>query len=241
MFVVIIMRIGICDDIFEYCSSIKSYVEYYFKINSTKCETYTFLNGKDLLSSNINFDILFLDIELNDINGIEVAEQILEFTPNTIIIIVTNYRKYLDAAMDLNALRFIDKPITQERITSALEKAIIEINNGSITVHTKTNEIKKIRKCDIIYVEVVRKTSTFYTKNEIIECNEPITKFRDILNSSYFAIPHNSYIVNLNYVLSYKRDKLQIDFGEVPHTISIATRKQPEFKQRFMSFIGESR
>lgn len=235
------MKIGICDDIFEYCSSIKSYVEYYFKMNNTKYEVHTFSNGKELLNSNINFDILFLDIELEDISGINVAEHILNCNPNTIIIIVTNYRKYLDAAMDLNALRFIDKPVTQERIASVLEKAVSEINNGSITIHTKINEIKKIKKSDIVYVEVVRKTTTFYTKNGIIECNEPITKFRDVLNSSYFAIPHNSYIVNLNYILSYKRDQIQMDYGEVPHTISIATRKQPEFKQKFMSFIGESR
>lgn len=209
-------------------------------MNNTKYEIHTFVNGNDLLNSTINFDILFLDIELEDISGINVAENVLNRSPNTIIIVVTNYRKYLDAAMDLNVLRFIDKPITQDRITSVLEKAISEINNGSITIHTKINEIKKIKKCDIVYVEVVRKTTTFYTKNGIVECNEPITKFRDALNSSYFAIPHNSYIINLNYVLSYKRDKLQMDFGEIPHTISIATRKQPVFKQKFMSFIGES-
>ncbi len=235
------MKIGICDDILEYCNSIENYVEDYFKMSNAKYEVYKFTSGNDLLNSNMNFDILFLDIELDDINGIKVAEKVLENNLNTIIIIVTNYRKYLDAAMDLNALRFIDKPVTQERVVASLEKAISEINNGSITIHTKTNEIKKIKKSDIVYVEVVRKTTTFYTKNGIFECNEPITTFRDILNSSYFAIPHNSYIVNLNYVLSYKRDKLQMDYGEVPHTISIATRKQPVFKQRFMSFIGESR
>lgn len=235
------MIIGICDDILEYCNSIENHVEDYFNMSNAKYEVCKFTSGNDLLNSNMNFDILFLDIELEDINGIEVAEKVLEISPNTIIIVVTNYRKYLDAAMDLNALRFIDKPVTQDRITSALEKAVLEINNGSITIHTKTNEIKKIKKCDIIYVEVVRKTTTFYTKNGIVECNEPITKFRETLNSLYFAIPHNSYIVNLNYVLSYKRDKLQMDFGDIPHTISIATRKQPEFKQKFMSFIGESR
>lgn len=235
------MKIGICDDILEYCNSIENYVEDYFKMSNGKYAVYKFTSGNDLLNSNMNFDILFLDIELEDISGINVAERVLNYSPNTIIIIVTNYRKYLDAAMDLNALRFIDKPVTQDRITSVLEKAVSEINNGSITIHTKTNEIKKIKKSDIIYVEVVRKTTTFYTKSGIIKCNEPITKFRDMLNSSYFAIPHNSYIVNLNYVLSYKRDKLQMDFGEVPHIISIATRKQPEFKQKFINFIGENR
>lgn len=235
------MKIGICDDILEYCNSIENYVEDYFKMSNAKYEVYKFTSGNDLLNSNMNFDILFLDIELNDINGIDIAEKVLESNPTTIIIVVTNYRKYLDAAMDINALRFIDKPITQERITASLKKAISEINNSSITVHSKTNEIIKIKKSDIVYVEVMRKTTTFYTKNGIVQCNEPITTFRDMLNSSYFAIPHNSYIVNLNYVLSYKRDKVLMDYGDIPHTISIATRKQPEFKQKFMSFIGESR
>ncbi len=235
------MKIGICDDILEYCNSIENYVKDYFKMSNAKYEVYKFTSGNDLLNSNMNFDILFLDIELNDINGIDIAEKVLESNPTTIIIVVTNYRKYLDAAMDINALRFIDKPITQERITASLKKAISEINNSSITVHSKTNEIIKIKKSDIVYVEVMRKTTTFYTKNGIVKCNEPITTFRNMLNSSYFAIPHNSYIVNLNYVLSYKRDKVLMDYGDIPHTISIATRKQPEFKQKFMSFIGESR
>lgn len=235
------MKIGICDDIFEYRSSIKSYVEYYFKMKNTNYDIYIYSNGNELLNSNVLFDILFLDIELEDTNGINIAKQILEYNPNTMIIIVTNYRKYLDAAMDINALRFIDKPITQERIISVLDKAISEINNSIITVRSKTNEIKKIKKSDIIFVEVVRKTTTFYTKNENIECCEPISKYRYLLNSLYFSIPHNSYIVNLNFVLSYKRDKLQMDYGEPPYTISIATRKQHEFKQKFMSFIGENK
>lgn len=235
------MKIGICDDIIEYCNSIKSYVEYYLKMNNITYETFTFLNGIDLLNSNETFDIVFLDIELNDMNGLDAAKKILTCNPNTIIIVVTNYRKYLDAAMDLNALRFIDKPITQERIISALQKAVSEINNGSITVHTKTNEIKKIKKTDIIYVEVKRKTTTFYTKIGTIECCEPIIKFKDKLNSSYFAIPHNSYIINLNYVLAYKRTEIKMDHGEPFHSVPIAAKKQPEFKQKFMNFIGENR
>lgn len=235
------MKIGICDDIVEYCNSIKSYAEYYFKMNSITYDIYTFSSGTELLNSSEMFDVVFLDIELNDINGLTVAEKLLAVNPNTIIIVVTNYRKYLDAAMDLNALRFIDKPITQERISSALQKAVSEINNGSITLHTKINEIKKIKKNDIIYVEVKRKTTTFYTKNGTIECNEPITKFKDKLNSSFFAIPHNSYIINLNYILAYKRTEIQVCYGHPPHAIPIAARKQPEFKQKFMSFIGESR
>lgn len=82
------MKIGICDDILEYCNSIESYVEDYFNMSNAKYEVYKFISGNDFLNSNMNFDILFLDIELEYINGIEVAEKVLEISPNTIIIVV---------------------------------------------------------------------------------------------------------------------------------------------------------
>ncbi len=233
------MKIGICDDISEYTDTIKVYVKHYFKMNNLSCEIHSYSNGIDLINSEQTFDILFLDIELPDTNGLDIAKKILSKDSNTIIVIVTNFRKYLDAAMDLNVLRFIDKPITQERINSVLSRAIEELNNGIITIHTKSNELKRIKKSDIVYVEVLRKTTTFYTTLGIFESNNTISKYKELLNSSYFAIPHNSYIVNLNFVLSYKRDKIEIDYKNTP-IISVATRKQPEFRQKFINFIGEN-
>ncbi len=233
------MKIGICDDIIEYVNAIKTYVEYYFKLNNMKCEIFTYSCGEDLKNSNITFDILFIDVELPDINGIELAKSILSSEPETIVIVVTNYRKYLDAAMDLNVLRFVDKPITQNRINDVLIRAIDEIKNGTIVIKTKNNKISKIKKSDIIYVEVMRKTTTFYTTNGVIKSTEPISKFKELLNSPDFATPHNSFLVNLNYVLSYEREKVTIDYGTNPPVISIATRKQPLFRKQFIDFLGD--
>jgi DNA-binding LytR/AlgR family response regulator len=60
-----------------------------------------------------------------------------------------------------------------------------------------------------------------------------------MLSSSYFAVPHNSYIINLNYVKKFKRDEISLaePFSDV--SISIASRKQVEFKRQFLDFIGE--
>lgn len=232
------MQIAICDNNLECRNSVYTYVKYYSEINNLDTAIFVFEDGGSLLEEKTTFDILFLDIELGDVNGITVAERILKSSPNTIVIIITNYRKYLDAAMDVNVLRFIDKPITQERITSALEKAIDEINHSHILIHTKENTIKKLKKSDIIYVEVLRKTTTFYTTSGIVQCNEPISRFRELLNCTFFAVPHNSYIVNLNYVSLFKRDTIEITsslFSVVK--ISVAPRKQAKFRKQFMSFI----
>ena len=80
-----------------------------------------FDSGSGILESAESFDIVSLDIELGDKNGIEIAKVLQSKNPNIIILIVTSYRHYLDEAMDLNVTRYIDKPITQQRIFSALE------------------------------------------------------------------------------------------------------------------------
>ncbi len=232
------MKIGICDDILECLDEIKTYVEHYF--SNEICEIFTYSNGNNLLNSNIEFDILFLDIELQDTTGIEVAKQVLANNPATIIVIVTNYRKYLDDAMDMNVLRFVDKPATQERINEVLNRAVSELNSGTITVRSKSGKIVKNKKSDIVYIEVWKRTTTFYTVSGVVETTEPITKFKELLDSPQFAIPHNSYIVNLNYVLSYERDKVEVNFGDKPHIISIATRKQTMFRKKFIDFLGET-
>lgn len=89
------MVIGICDDLEEYCNAIKCYSQNYFKIKQIEFELYVYSCGKALLNAEKRFDILFLDIELADSNGIDIAKQILDKAPGTIIVIVTNYRKYL--------------------------------------------------------------------------------------------------------------------------------------------------
>lgn len=84
----------------------------------------TFDSGEALLTANKHFDIIFLDIEMTSINGIETAKKINSKYHNTVFFIVTAYQKYLDDAMDLKVFRCIDKPINAQRIYLGLDKAI---------------------------------------------------------------------------------------------------------------------
>lgn len=233
------MRIAICDDITEYRLSVKAYCIEYFRIHNIECNITEFGNGTDLLNSNDNFDILFLDIELGDSNGIEIAKEMQARDKHTVILIVTSYHQYLDDAMDINVTRYIDKPITQNRIFSALDKAVSIINESIITFTTKDNQIARLRCSDIVYIEAKFKGVYIYTKNTYYRIKEPIKQLRSMLNATCFAVPHNSYIVNLNYITDFKRDEITLAKPYSDIKISIATRKQAEFKRHFLDFVGE--
>lgn len=233
------MRIAICDDLTECRLSVKCYVCEYFKLHHIECSIDEFETGFDLLKHNENYDILFLDIELGDLNGIAVAKEIQKKHKNTVILVVTAYHQYLDDAMDIHVTRYIDKPVTQSRIFSALDKALSIINESVITLHLRDSQITRIKASDIIYAEAKFKGVYIYTNETVYRVKETMKQFRLMLTASCFAVPHNSYIVNMNYIKNFQRNEITLAEPYTNISISVATRKQAEFKRRFLDFIGE--
>lgn len=233
------MNIAICDDIKEYRLSIECYTQEYMKSHHINYTIDNFSKGIDLLNTDKKYDIIFLDIELGDSNGIDIAKHLQAKSNKTIILVVTSYRQYLDDAMDINVTRYIDKPIIQSRINSSLDKAISLINENIITLHTKDNAIVKIPIKDIVFIETKLKNVTVYTNIGVYSVRENLKELKNMITATYFAIPHNSYIVNLNYIKNFKREEITLNEPFQNEKISIATRKQPEFKRKFLEYIGE--
>ena len=230
------MKVAVCDDEKDYRELILQYIKFYFTEHSVDLETFEFKSGEELLSSEHTFDIVFLDIEMEALNGIQTTREINKKSRKTLIFIVTAYQKYLDDAMDLNIFRYIDKPIKAQRIYNGLEKAIDFINNNEITFKARDDGIVTLCKNDIVFVEVARKKVYVNTFEKQYIAREIMNYFKDNLTASYFAIPHSSYVVNFNYIKNFQRDKITMKTGQI---ISIAPRKQTEIKKKFMRFIGD--
>ncbi len=233
------MQIAICDDVSECRRSVKGWVCAYFQLHQMEYGIDEFETGAELLNSDTTYDILFLDIELGDSNGIAVAKEMQKKHKNTVILIVTAYRRYLDDAMDIQVTRYIDKPATQNRIFSALDKALSVIDESVLTLHITDCQVARLKASEIVYAEVKPKGIFIFTKDNIYCIKEPMKQFRPMLNASYFAVPHNSYIVNMYYIKDFKRREITLAEPYPNVKISVATRKQPEFKKRFLDFLGE--
>ena len=231
------MRIAICDDNKDYRELLFNYVKFYFNEKHIPYECEEYSCGEDLLNSNLKFDIVFLDIEMRAINGIKVTERLNQNNRNTIIFIVTAYNSYLDDAMDLKVFRFIDKQlISPQRMYSSLDKAIEQINQGDIVIRSTDNDIIRIPKNDIMYIEVSGKETSIITIDNYYKSREILSYFKEQLTSNHFVIPHSSFIVNLNYVKIYQREELTM-MNDVK--IYISQKKQPEIRKLFFAFAME--
>ena len=102
-------KFAICDDDIQFCNKIKSYIIEYYGEN--KVEISIFNSGEDFIKSKVKYDCIFLDIEMINLNGIEIATMIRNYDLDTYIIIVSGFPKYKNVAYRLHVFDYLDKPL----------------------------------------------------------------------------------------------------------------------------------
>jgi two-component system LytT family response regulator len=232
------LNIAICDDETEYANDIRVHLNQYSSEHGLTFDIYDFNSGEEILASNTVFDIAFLDIEMDGINGIEVGRELQKANPDLVLIYVTAYNHYLDDALDLGITRFFDKPIDSQRFYEGMDKAISKIDNTELRFYLKDSNkgVVTVRSKDIIFVEIIGRKTKIHTKSHEYLSKDGIKIWKARLNKSYFEIPHNSYIINTNFITYYCKDYIMLDYK---YNIPIAFSKRSEFKRKFMKLMGE--
>ncbi len=153
-------------------------------------------------------DVVFLDINMPELDGMSLGTILTKLTPNIKIIFITAYRDYAAEAFEIKAFDYLLKPYSEKRITEVLN------NLTMIKDNSPTKEVEKINKVtvfldekmvvlsldEIYYIEVSEKESLVYTQNEIYTSKLKISKWEEILPKNKFYRTHRAYIVNLDKI-----------------------------------------
>ena len=229
------MRILICDDEKLYAQSLESTVRKFLSTEGFDAQIDMFFSSGFINEEVEKYDIAFLDIEMEPFNGIETARVLKNKNPKIIIFFITAYNSYLDDAMDINAFRYLSKPLDEERLFSGLKKAMDKISFEDKTFVVE--DIVKntiIKSSDIIMVEIVGKRTIIHTLSGTYQSKESITYWGDKLTAPIFYKPHKSFIINSNFITDYSKDFVYLINGiKAP----ISYRKQPEFRKFVLSLL----
>lgn len=229
------MKIAICDDEQIYIDNIAEHLDIFSAENNIDFEKSIFTSSADILASDIRFDIAVLDVEMDNINGIKLGSELRKRNPHIILIYVTAYRKYLDDALNLNAVRFFEKPLDPQRFYRGLRDAVKRIDNTSISFYLKDQELtERISAQDIIFVEIEKRKTKVVTRDKEYHSDHHISFWQDKLTSTIFISPHKSYIINFNYVTAYERNYVILDER---YKVNIARNKQADFYRKFMQYV----
>lgn len=234
------MNIAICDDDKSFRDFLERHLKNYFDERSVPLNFFHFAGGEELLENKILFDLVFLDVEMGSLNGIEAGRALKNQSPHSIIFVVTSYDGYLDDAFKIRAFRFLSKPLNIVRLYRALDDAAELINNDMIVFNnTKTGMDVRIYTNDIIYLEIAKRKTKIVTVNDIYYSNEKLSVWRGKLNGISFISPHSSYITNIDYSIYHTRKLLVLAKKDLDgniiekYKINIAPKKQAEIKRMF--------
>lgn len=234
------INVAICDDNVE---SLRTQTELITKIMNEKeyqVNIKNFSNPTELLNSEINYDMLFIDVEMDDINGIEVSERIRIKNKECLIFFVTNYNEYIDEILNKNAFRFWVKPLNEQRLSDGIDAAIERIyrNRAYITVNSN-QELNKISVKDIIYIYTEDKKTHIVIENEDIVVKESFKSVKESLPKNCFCESYSSIYINFNYVVAYTNTDVICSYNGKEYPLYMSRRKYSEFKKRFIDWTGE--
>ncbi len=232
------LHIAVCDDekaALEYEADLVSKILYEKKAN---IELSTYNSPSDLLSSGKIYDMVFLDIEMDGMNGIELAEKIREKNENCFVFFITNYSLYLDRAFDVRAIRYLTKPVDPDRLSSGIDYVLDSIASASkkISVTNFKNKLTvEIKTADIIYVSNSGRHAKIVTKQYEFETEEVFSAVKQMIEKevNYFAAPHQSYYVNLRYVTGYTKTDVKMSYGGRAYKTMMSRRRYKDFDIKF--------
>ena len=210
---------------------------FYFFNEFHNYEVLEFVSGEDLLSNYPNnIDLLFLDIQMNGLNGMDVARRIREFDNNVEIIFTTSVLDYVCEGYEVNAYRYMLKPIEYNIFKNNMGKCIeniIKKKNDFLTINDKSKLIK-IKFDDILYIETSKRQLIIHTINghEIIKMS--MRKLEKLLNKDFFRC-HNSFIVNLEKINKIDVSDIYINNSTIP----ISKHKKKQLKARLIEVLGD--
>lgn len=208
------VRIAIVDDEKQIRAKIFRLISKYFVENLLEYEIKSFSDGKELIESDLSFDIIFLDIEMENIDGIQTAQYIRKSDMNVPIVYVTGYVDYWRRAYKVHAFDFISKPASQEQINSVLNdflSTVYKKNKAKISLNTEDGMLfVNLDEIRYFFIEEKKKIRLNMDTGKNIIVKENIGDLYERLNKDLFYMPHRSCIVNLKHVSNVTKDRLII-------------------------------
>lgn len=231
------MKIAVVDDSPRDLQLIKGYVERYFKENGGDYQVRTFENGLDFLDEEkLSFDIVFLDVEMPHLNGIETARNFRKRDKMAVLVFITNMAQYAIHGYEVDAIEYMVKPVEYYNFSDKMEKALRFVKRDqekTLLLHGQ-EVTARIPVSGIYYMEKERNYILFHTKEGDFRERGSMGEMEEKLAGSGFSRCITGCLVNLRYISKMSKDAVWVGNRCLP--ISRSQRKQ--FAKDFADFLG---
>lgn len=225
------LTIAVCDDDVVVCRHIKKLLQ--DRNSDYAIDVYG--SGEELIKSAKEYDIIFLDIEMRQINGLKTAKILRNMKREDYIIFLTSHTECMPDAFKVRAFRFLNKPIQIKKFTEAITEAEKEILRNEKVIIPSQGRMILVSQKDIVYIESLGDGTCLYTTKEELVTGKSLKYWEQTLDSTQFFKIHKSYFLGLRYVKGINPSDISINFQDIK--LPIARRKKTEFQEYYMQYI----
>ena len=230
------LQIAICDDEEHFRNGLREKLLGYKRKKRIAMDIYEFEDGGSLLNSETVFDMILLDYQLPDVNGMEIAKELRLRNAACSIIFVTQYPQFVYDAFEVQPFRFFVKPVSEEKLFSALDTFLENNKHLSPIVIVYEGQQVTIDAKSIIYLEGDGKYCLVRTTDNTYRSSQTLSQVQSLLPAHCFYRIHKSYVVNMYYISSLQGSELILINGE---KASVGRTRLSDFRKSYMDFVRD--
>lgn len=235
----IMYNIAICDDEQDFVMELDEMIQKYSGETGVAIRTTAFRNGLELVDSGkIELDLIFLDIQMDTMNGLAAAKRIREKDEKVSIIFLTSLAKYALAGYEYQARNYIIKPITYVRLKNELDKWIrnYKCDNKKYILIQNGEGQHRVDLHTLQYLETYNRNVKLHTEKGELISHKKMREFEAELEAAHFLRCHSSYLVNLFFVKRARKLELELTNGE---KLPISQPKRKIVMEKLADYWGD--
>lgn len=232
------LKIAVCDDNKIDQNYVTKLLYEYADKNDIIFEIQTFISAEQFLfqyEEEKDYQMIVLDIEMEKMNGVELAKKLRENNQEIQILFITGYPDYISEGYEVDALHYLMKPVSAEKLFKVMDKAIENLKVTEKVLFIQDNgEMLKVLAKNIYYVEVFSHSCIIHTTDGDVETQMSISDLEKNLLEDFIRV-HRSYLVNLEQIKKIAKTEIFLESGDI---VPLARRKYKDVNIAFIKHFG---
>lgn len=228
------MKLAICDDEKAFCLMTSELCTLCLKSLGIPFQGKLFLDGTKLIASEEHFDLVILDIDMPQVDGLSVARHFYDHSPDTFIIFLTSHAEMMQRAFHVRAHRFLIKPVDPQELSEALRSAMrVMSEQQRILVDTPEGD-QVVKVTEIVYIESLRDGCALHTEGGILISRQTLKYYLNLLQVASFYQIHKSYLIAFSHVAKLEPGVVCMDNGQ---QLEMSRRLKKAVREAYLSYI----